>query len=173
MRRGREIIGLPVIDLSNGECVAKVVDLLCSPEQDEVSALLLSVTEQPRSSHILRWQHIYSLGADAVTIQSREAITQTTDATGSKAKYLAKNVLTRSGKSLGRIEDIAIDAQSGRILGCVLTDGLVGDFLAGRSIIPLVENLVLGDENMIVPDEPVSLSGERGVNDGTDALPEV
>lgn len=173
MRRGREIVGLPVIDLSNGERIAQVIDLVCNPAQDCVSALLLSGPDQPRGSRMLLWENIYSLGVDAVTVESREAITLANEASGVKNQYLAKNVLTSSGKSLGRIEDIAVDAQSGRILGCVLTDGLVGDFLTGRSIIPLVDNVILGEENMIVPDEPTSLSEERGVNDETDAVPEV
>jgi len=173
VRRGREIIGLPVIDLSNGERIAKVLDLVCNPAQDCVSALLLSDADQPRGSRILLWEDIYSVGVDAVTVESREAITAARETTGATSQYLAKNVLTTSGKALGRIEDIAVDTQSGRILGCVLSDGLVGDFLTGRSIIPLVEDVVLGEENMIVPDEPMSLSGERGVNDETDAMPEV
>lgn len=99
MRRGREIIGLPVIDLSTGDRIAQVVDLLCDPEQDQISSLVLSSADPPRSNCILPWQHIYSLGADAVTVQSREAITHGVDVTGSSAKYLGKHVLTTSGKS--------------------------------------------------------------------------
>lgn len=188
MRRGREIIGLPVVDLSDGQCIAKVVDLLYHPTENRVSALVLESSSPPRSSKVLRWESIYSLGADAVTVQGREAIAPVTEQSETPNKYLDKNVLTSSGRSLGRVEDVAIHPQTGSILGCVLTDGLVGDFLVGRPIIPLVENALLGEETMIVPDEPQVESArdgaycfdepaqrgkKRGVDDEVNSMPDV
>lgn len=176
MRRGKEIIGLPIIDLSTGQRVAEVKDLLCDKEEQRIAALLIDKGNLLRKSKIIAWENIYSVGHDAVTITSTSVIKPLgkmplTQANGNR--YLGKQVLTTSGQYLGRVDDVALNAIDGRIVGCVLTDGIVGDFISGRAIIPLIESAIMSAENMIVPDEPVDLSYKWGVQDESSEMSDV
>lgn len=176
MRRGKEIIGLPIIDLATGERVAEVRDLICDHEEGRVTALLVEKGSLIRSTKVLAWENVYRIGTDAVTIQSADcikAVRKTGPSPGGGNRYLHKQVITTSGQYLGRVDDIAINSVNGRILGCVLTDGIVGDFISGRAIIPLVDSAKLSAENMIVPDEPVDLSYKWGVEDEVIEMPDV
>lgn len=166
LRRGKEIIGLPVIDLSSGQRVAEVKDLVCDQSEQRITALIVGRGNLWRKAKIITWESIYSVGTDAVTIASSNVIAPAAKLAGNQHtgnRYLGKQVLTTSGQYLGRVDDIAVNQISGQIVGCVLTDGIVGDFISGRAIIPLVESAVMSADNMIVPDEPVDLSYEWGV----------
>lgn len=176
MRRGREIIGLPIIDLSSGERVAEVKDILCSLEDQRISALLVDKGSLLRPSKLVRWENIHSIGHDAVTIDSRDVITtvkKTSTQQNSPNRYLGKQVLTTSGQYLGRVDDIALDPVRGNIVGCVLTDGIVGDFISGRAIIPLVDSTVTSTNNIVVSDEPIDLSFKWGVDSEDIEMPNV
>lgn len=174
VRRGREIIGLPIIDLATGLRVAEVRDLICDQEALRVTALLVEKGSLVRSAKALAWEDIHSVGSDAVTIKSAKLI-KTVGKTGPSPgnRYMYKQVITTSGQYLGRIDDIAVNTSNGRILGCVLTDGILGDFISGKAIIPLVESAKLSAENMIVPNEPVDLSFRWGVDDEVIEMPDV
>jgi len=166
LRRGKEIIGLPVIDLSSGQRIGEVKDLICDQSEQRITALIIDRGNLWRKGRIIAWESIYSVGNDAVTIASTSVITSAAKLSGNQHtgnRYLGKQVLTTSGQYLGRVDDIAVNQISGQIVGCVLTDGIVGDFISGRAIIPLVEGAVMSVDNMIVPDEPVDLSYEWGV----------
>lgn len=166
MRRGKELIGLPVIDLSLGQRIAEVKDLISDKTEQRIASLLVDKGTIWRKARIIPWEQIYSVGHDAVTISSSSAIqvaSRLPIGQGGSNKFIGKQVLTTSGQYLGRVDDIALNPVDGRIVGCVLTDGIVGDFISGRAIIPLVDSAILGTDNMIVPDEPVDLSYKWGV----------
>ena len=155
VRTSQELTGLPVIELCRGRKVGEVSGVLCDATDKKVYALLVHTGHLFRQKGYIRWSDIYSLGADAVTVQHLSAVKELTAATPAPSdSYLQKQVMTTSGQLLGRVEDITLDPKTGRIIGCVLTDGLMGDLLHGRSIIPLVDNAIINDEHMIVPDEP-------------------
>lgn len=176
MRRGKEIIGLPVVDLASGERIAEVRDLIYDDEARQVTALLVEKGSLLRSAKVIPWEDVYSIGTDAVTIRGVKCIKSVKRAgpsLGGGNRYLHKQVITTSGQYLGRVDDIAINTATGQVLGCVLTDGIVGDFISGRAIIPLVESAKLSHENMIVPDEPVDLSYKWGVEGEVIEMPDV
>lgn len=176
MRRGKEIIGLPIIDLSTGQRVAEVKDLLCDQSQQRIAALLIDKGNLLRKRKIIAWENIYSVGHDAVTISSTSVIQHLGKIPLTQAgnnRYFGKQVLTTSGQYLGRVDDVALNTLDGRIVGCVLTDGIVGDFISGRAIIPLVDGAIMSSENMIVPDEPVDLSYKWGVESESSEMPDV
>ncbi|MBS3951110.1 MAG: PRC-barrel domain-containing protein, partial [Peptococcaceae bacterium] len=74
MRRGKEIIGLPIIDLSTGQRITEVKDLVCDQQEQRIAALLLDKGNLLRKSKIIAWENIYSVGHDAVTISSTSVI---------------------------------------------------------------------------------------------------
>ena len=153
-------MGLPIIDLSRGIRVAEVKDLICDHRQGRVVGLLLDKGGLLRAGKAIPWQLIYSIGQDAVTIQDSSGILplKAVWPEHNHNKYVGKEVLTTSGQYLGLVDDLALDTTTGRIMGCVLTDGIVGDILSGRAIIPVVESARINDENIIVPDEPTDLA---------------
>lgn len=155
MRTSQELIGLPVIELGRGRKVGEVAGVICDVTEKKVRSLLVQTGHLLRKKGYVRWADIYSLGADAVTVQNLAVVKEFTKNGQTPAdSYLHKQVMTTSGQLLGRVLDITLDPKTGRIIGCVLTDGLVGDLLHGRAIIPLVDNAIINDEHMIVPDEP-------------------
>ena len=155
MRTCKDLIGLPVIELCTGHRIAEVSGVLCGVPERSVLALVVQTGKLFRKKGLVDWSDIYSLGVDAVTVQASSMVR--VDSKGippSTETYLRKQFWTTGGQILGRVEDIAIDPKTGRIVGCVLTDGWLGDLLNGRAIIPLVENAIISEEHMIVPDEP-------------------
>ncbi len=151
MRFGRQVLGLPVVDLNKGEEIGEVVDVIFNPELVELSGVII---ESKQERYFIPYQGIYSLGEDAVTIEKKEVITnfefgQESLVDQERGEIMDSKVITSTGEDLGMVKDIVWDDE-GRLIGYQLTDGLVQDILEGREILVLDDNITYGKDAIIV-----------------------
>jgi len=129
LRKGREIIGLPVISLAAGKEIGVVDDILWSHPDLKICCLVVG-------DHFLSFSDISGVGSDAVTVSGEDVLKdgwehselRSVNQTGGEL------VLTRQGENLGTLKDVIFDSDNGQLLGYELSAGVVGDLLSGRMI---------------------------------------
>lgn len=131
--KGKEVIGLPVINLESGEELGKVSDLLYSGDLQKVEAIKAS-SEQDLKVYTL--PQLSSIGRDAVLLENP---INAEPAIGEKfhswEKLKGLKVIDNQGNQLGIVVDILFDPQGGDIKGLEISEGFIGDLLEGRQII--------------------------------------
>ncbi|MDR3543345.1 MAG: PRC-barrel domain-containing protein [Desulfosporosinus sp.] len=161
MRRTREIIGLPVLDLKSGDSIGWVQDLVLDNDKDEVVGILLEGGHFFQSSKGIPRQAISAVGKDALTV--RENTIEELKGTRWSDK-VGNEVYTQGGDARGIIEDVFLDDSVDKIVGFEVSDGLFADLLNGRGIIFRPHVMIDGNDILIVDNQvsPLDQTNEGG-----------
>ncbi|GHF47944.1 uncharacterized protein YrrD [Deinococcus metalli] len=157
MIKGKDILGRPIVAVSNGERVDTVHDVVFDHNANQVLGLLVDEGGWFSAAKAVPFAAIKSFGEDAVMIGSAEDITtsredgQLKDALEAKHSLIGMKLLTSDGQDLGRIADVYFDEQSGRVQGYEATGGLFSDLSSGRTYVPAPEQVQIGEDAAIVP----------------------
>jgi uncharacterized protein YrrD len=128
VRRGIEILGLPVLSISEGKTLGKVTGLLVDRQQREVAVLRVGGGGWFSHDRFLPYADIRGVGPDAVTVASAEALREPKDIPNLKeldAALVDRVVVTESGQKIGRIAGLTVDEGSGNV-ACFLIQAQVG-----------------------------------------------
>jgi uncharacterized protein YrrD len=164
MKRGCEIIGLPVVCLDQGCKTCEIKDLFYCNRNFKVTAFLVQEGGYFHKARVIELEHIKKIGENAVIIENYEKIINVKEDTNklySRKKLLGLEVVTSDERNIGIVKDILIEMENGRILGLILTTGLFDDLVEGRSILPIHHELDIY-ENIIKVNSSVDTSILQG-----------
>jgi uncharacterized protein YrrD len=159
MRKGKNVIGQPVLSFADGRRLDTIKDLVLSGTDDSVAALLVDEGGMLSNSRVVPFEAIRSFGRDAVVIEEAQAIVSAGDnkeisrILNRDEKLLGKKVVTDTGDGLGSISDMYFDDQSGRILGFEVSGGVIGDIARGTSYLAIDEIERMGPDVIFVRPE--------------------
>jgi uncharacterized protein YrrD len=150
--RGRDVSGMPVVDISTGEDVAEVRDLIFEPGQGDVGGFTLANRGflGRRLGQILPVKSIRSVGTHAVTIESTNALSDVESArrSGHGGDVTNDVVVTESGRELGRVKDVILrGGPQPRVVGYEIGGGAAGD-----GFVPIDTSRAVSGSTLIVPD---------------------
>lgn len=136
LRKGREIIGLPVVSLASGREIGNVEDIIWDHEKRKLTYLILNEKGVGRRSKFVPFEQIVNIGEDAVTVRLVLPSEEVKDLYGGTKinEISGALVMTANGKNLGTIEDVTFNVSEGVVLGYEISNGLMGDLLSGRNL---------------------------------------
>jgi len=119
LKRSREVVGLPVIELREGKSLGRVHGLLVNPAERRVAALEVGErTLLKTRCELITYDLLRSIGADAVTLHSFTAAAEPCETTpdGLTGKKLTgSRVVTADGTLVGVLEDFTFMEAGGAI----------------------------------------------------------
>ena len=134
MKKSVEILGLPVISITEGRELGISKGLLIDAKNRVVAAITIEDDDWYRGVKLIPYEAVIAIGVDAMTITHSENIL-TLDEAGDYETLLDENiriigtkVFTKSGVIQGKVSEISI-AEDGKIELCEITDntGAVGE----------------------------------------------
>ncbi|EOC99956.1 hypothetical protein L21TH_2001 [Caldisalinibacter kiritimatiensis] len=150
------MLGVPVISKKEGEKIAEVEKLIYNYKKFRVNAILLNGKGLFKEPQIVRFKNIEAIGKDAIVLKDKKyidkasAIPEIEESISAQNSIIEKEIITEDGESLGYIQDVIIEPEKGKILGFVLTEGLIQDILDGRSIFPYRKGIKFGNDALII-----------------------
>ena len=152
MRRIREIVGLPVLDLKSGDSIGWVQDVVLDDAKDEVVGILLECGHFFQSTKGIPRQTIVAVGKDAITVREKTVVelkgTRWSDKVGNE-------VYTQGADFRGKIEDVFLDDSVEKMVGFEVSDGLLADLIHGRGTI-LQPHVMVDGKDILIVDNQVS-----------------
>ncbi|QJW44901.1 photosystem reaction center subunit H [bacterium BFN5] len=127
MKKSVEILGLPIISLSEGRELGNSRFLVINPDQGVVAALVVEDEKWYKGPKLLPFSAVTAIGEYAITINSSSDILPISEASDleklldTNIKVIGTKVITKSGKIQGKIIEIIID-DAGSISLCELED---------------------------------------------------
>lgn len=147
MKKGRDIVNLPVITLENGRRLGYVSELRYSGKQAEG----LYVKGEGKGNYYIPLASVRNLGRDAVMVDGPLLkIEKPVDLDKPERMLIGSWVMTAAGENLGTIEDVVFEENDGRIVGYEVSDGLLKDMLMGRKVLSASNVLSFGHDALIV-----------------------
>jgi uncharacterized protein YrrD len=160
MLRYSEILGLPVICADSGKKSGIVKDIIFSPGEREVKAILLENKGISLKKKVVQLREVLNIGDGAVILDNAQCVAYI-----GRSRYavefadegciLGLKVFSKTGDDMGIVKDVVFDWKSGRIEGFEISDGLLQDIIQGRKVMPLSGRVEFGEDSIIVEKEAV------------------
>ncbi|MEA4900427.1 PRC-barrel domain-containing protein [Desulfitobacterium sp.] len=152
MRRARDLIGLPVLDLKSGNAIGWIQDVVFDSTAQRVSGLLLENGHIFRTGKGLPRSMVAAVGKDALTV--KDNVVQ--DIKGIKwTEKVGNQIFTQGGEAKGTIQDVFLDDSAESIVGFEVSDGLFSDLIQGRGAI-LQENVMIDGKDVLIVEDHIS-----------------
>jgi uncharacterized protein YrrD len=169
MRKGKSVIGKPILSLADGARLHDVKDVILGADNDAVVGLLADEGGLFGHSLVVPIEEVTGFGRDAVVVARRESVIAANEApeigsiVSRQQSLLGTTVFTETGDKQGKINDIYFDEPSGRILGFELSGGVFADAAQGSRYIPVEELVRVGpDVAYVYPETADLLEQQRG-----------
>nr|WP_264760790.1 PRC-barrel domain-containing protein [Aneurinibacillus migulanus] len=120
------MIGMPIISIMDGKEIGKVKSLLVNPESGKVEFLVIHNERWTLGVKVLPFRQVQGLGDYAVMTESESAVidlSEDTLANELKTKgvsIIGNRVITAAGQFLGEVVEYYVNAESGKVEGCVI-----------------------------------------------------
>jgi uncharacterized protein YrrD len=156
LMRGSDLIGRVVVDISTGDDLAEIKDVVFTAGRGAITGFTLRRRGflGRRMKTVLPIDAVVSVGTDAVMVADTEAICDPADApddmvTHRSSDVLRDEVFTVSGRSLGTVRDVVIiGGSSPRVVGFEIGGGEVGN-----GLIPMGAPAAVSGSALVVPDD--------------------
>jgi len=154
MKPTKEIIGLRIINISDGTQIGVVKDLVLNPKEKTLDFMIVDQPTDYLGAKIIAFQDLLGLGEFAITIPHPgviQDVAQNIDAQNllkQETRVLGTKVLTKKGQLIGVVKEILIDEETGQIAACLFeADDQMHEIKAEHII-------TLGKELLIVEKDP-------------------
>jgi len=162
MKKSVDILGLPVISISEGTELGTAKSIVINPAQGAIAALVIDDGKWYLGAKLLPFAAITGLGDSAITVESASCVVPVSGAPDLE-KLLAAGVtgigakvLTKTGRIQGKVTEIVVDA-AGKIVSCEVEE-------AGGEIshIPTQRGFTFAKDGVIVAegDAPVAVTAK-------------
>ena len=134
MKKSIEILGLPIISITEGRELGVSKSLLIDAKNGAVAAITIEDDDWYRGVKLIPYESIIAIGEDAITITHSENIL-TLDEAGDYERLLDENIrvigtkaITRTGRIQGKITEVFI-GEGGKIEQCEVStaDGALNE----------------------------------------------
>jgi uncharacterized protein YrrD len=167
MRKGSDIVDKPIVTYDTGEKIGRVRDLIFDQDRNHLVALLIQERGLMSDARVLPLPGVQSIGMDAVIVGHADQIIDA-KLNSQVAAILDRNnimngthIMTVSGQDLGKMVDLYFDETTGAIEGYEVSGGIFADAYSGRSFVPAVQTLRIGQNYAFVPAMVADLMEEQ------------
>lgn len=148
MIKGRDALGLPVINVITGECVGNLKDI-CINQQCLCIDYFVIIAKNELGKIKCRPDQVKSFGRDAIIIDCPLTSVENTEECFNIQKLKGCKVICNQGNELGLIVDILFEPD-GQIVGFELSQGIINDIVTGRQLISKEAVCTYGEDCIIV-----------------------
>lgn len=153
MKKSKEIIGLPIISISDGTEVGKVKTVIINAEKGAIDYVVVDSGIQILSAKVIPTEYVLGVGEYALTIENEDAINDISkipaaiDLLQKNIQVMGTKVLTKKGRLIGEIGDIYVNEEDNcSIIGVEfiadITQKIIR-FIPRDSIVTFGKNLVV------------------------------
>ncbi len=172
--KANKIIGLTVITINDGKNISTVKEVIYDGIANQVKAIVVDEKGWFKSAKIIMIEDIQSIGEDAIIVADESVIVDSGDQNDNVVttivddnNFLTKNeVVTSSGKKLGRVTDIYFNFPGGKVDAIEVSEGFLKNIGSGSKKIFITDVVTIGENNLIVKDIAEATFEEQGKDQG-------
>ncbi len=153
MKSSSQIVGLPVISITDGNEVGRVKSLIVNPGQKSIDFLTLQHDDWQISTKAIPFKKVIGVGEYAVTIDNAgdvidlTQIPVTSELITKQIKIIGTKVMTRKGQLLGKVTEFFVDEDNGQITGVTVDVSDRDETLNAEHIITLGKDIMVVHED--------------------------
>ncbi|WP_151679262.1 PRC-barrel domain-containing protein [Weizmannia acidilactici] len=152
MKKSTQILGQPIISISDGAEIGKVKSFVINPDKGSVDFLTIEHEDWQVSVKAIPFKKVIGIGEYAVTVESDRAVIDLKEIpvadqlVNKKIRIIAAKVMTRKGELLGEVKEFYVDEDTGCIPGIVLLAGETEEILSSDFIMTYGKDIIIVKE---------------------------
>lgn len=161
MRKGRQLLSLPVVEALTGEQLGEVKELLYDSRERRLIGFIIADGGWLRKARAVLLAQVQEITDTAVVVEDKSFVRdvgEIGDSLMTSCDVQGYTLITADGRELGIIQDLVVSPASGVIVGYELSDGIIDDLLKGRTTVTVSGRVDIVGEQVIVTD----MKGEEG-----------
>ncbi|HHW37600.1 MAG TPA: photosystem reaction center subunit H [Bacillales bacterium] len=171
MKKSNQIVGLPIICISDGSEIGAVKSLVINPDKGSIDFIIIEKEDWQVSVKAIPYKKVVGIGEYAVTVESDNAVIDLNEIpianqlVNKKIKINGSKVMTRKGELIGEIIEYYLDEDNGQILGASLNVANREVIIASSSVITYGKEIIIVKENAsnYFLDTPEQLIQDKGI----------
>ncbi len=155
MRKGRELLSLPVVEALTGEQLGEVKELLYDIRGCHLIGFIVADGGWLRAARAVLLHEVQDITGTAVVVEDKNCIrdiSEIAEFLQHRSDVIGYMLITSEGKELGVIQDLVISPGNGKIHGYELSSGIMDDLLNGRTTVNVAGQLDIVGEQVILAD---------------------
>jgi uncharacterized protein YrrD len=156
LRKGRDLIGLPILEASSGQRLGEVQDLVFDPMQCSLTGLLIDKGSWLHSPKQVVVESVSEVNGDGIKVHN-SSLSELEHSKQLVSSLCGKRVATAGGKVLGSIQDVVIDESCFKLTGYEISDGFISDLVSGRAVIEQPSIVTQSNYVVVVDDQLVTI----------------
>ncbi|WP_456273868.1 PRC-barrel domain-containing protein [Bacillus sp. AK031] len=126
MKKSAEIVGLPIISISDGVEIGSVKSLVINPEKGSVDFLTIEHEDWQVSVKAIPFKKVIGIGEYAVTVENGNAVIDLNEIpianalVNKKIRITDTKVMSRKGQLIGEAKEYYVDDETGNIIGILV-----------------------------------------------------
>lgn len=167
MRQGSDILGKSIFAYDTGRTLDTVKDLIFDHQSNQVLGFLVAEPGLFKDARILPLSAVKAIGPSGLITADKTALVPAKSLSRVRELLKEDNVLrgtkiiTTDGRNLGTLVDIFFDETTGTVEGYEVSGGLFADAYSGRSFVPALHALTIGEDVAFVTPETATLMEEQ------------
>lgn len=139
MRKSKQLLGLPVFSLEEGQQIGKVKGLVVDPAKKAVVALVIEEKGWTKEQKFIPFHLLHSVGEDAITVERTSALQKGASLpeivrlARERLEVVGTRIVLENGTILGQVDEFCIDLQTGEIVGLEFSEGVFSNVMQGRA----------------------------------------
>lgn len=167
MRQGSDILGKSIFAYDTGKALDTVKDLIFDHQSNQVLGFLIAEAGLFKDAQILPLSAVKAIGpsglitADKSTLVPAKSLSRVRELLKEDNVLRGTKIITTDGRNLGTMVDLFFDEITGTVEGYEVSGGLFADAYSGRSFVPALHALTIGEDVAFVTPETASLMEEQ------------
>ncbi len=157
----KDLIGLPVFSLEEGEKLGQVKDLVLDPGKRAIIAITVGTKKMFQEEKIVPFHKIHHIGPEALLLSSTAHLEKKTNLPQmmkliNRPLHICGNrVMSEDGTTLGKVREYYADMNTGALTNLEMGNNFLDGFLKGKAFLSAEQIVVFGADVIIVRDEEV------------------
>jgi uncharacterized protein YrrD len=153
MKNSAQIVGLPIISISDGVQIGKVKTLVINPEKGSIDFLSIEQEDVQLSLKAIPFKKVVGIGEFAVTVESDSAVIDLAEIpianqlVNKQIRIKNTKAMTRKGELLGEVVEYFVDEETGEILGIELKIAERQAILPSNFVLTYGKDIIIVNEN--------------------------
>jgi uncharacterized protein YrrD len=153
MKNSAQIVGLPIISISDGVQIGTVKTLVINPEKGSIDFLTIEQEDVQLSLKAIPFKKVVGIGEFAVTVESNNAVIDLTEIpianqlVNKQIRIKNTKAMTRKGQLLGEVTEFFVDEETGEIIGIELHIGGRQAVLSSECVLTYGKDILIVTEN--------------------------
>lgn len=154
MLKGRELLSLPVVTLKDRTQIGEVKDLIYDHSINKIVGYLIEPGGWLRDgkgflhSELVKLEDDCLVVNDETVVRKLSTIPELKEIQNNKNDLRGLRVEHEDGRTIGVIQDLVVNGETGEILGYEVSDGIIQDLLDGRATIS-TKGMSVNDDRVV------------------------